>query len=88
MRPQRRLADPRASIGGDKASEKILVLAAGLAIVERDSNHFVAGARGFIPRAVLGSKDVAVILPSGTGYRNRKSTVAMHCGAARARPAQ
>src|SRR5437588_7482077 len=55
-------AAPHLAIVRNKAGEKILILAAGFAVVERDTNHFVTGARGFVPRSVLGREDITVIL--------------------------
>src|ERR1700722_16089336 len=45
-----------------KASQEILVVAAGMAcLVERNANHFIARARGTVPRTVLGGENVALI---------------------------
>ena len=46
----------------DESGEKILIFAGCVAVLHRQSNHFVAGALGAIPRAVLAGESVALEL--------------------------
>src|ERR1700676_4935379 len=55
-------ASPDVAVVDHKTGDEILVLATGLAgLMHRYSDHFVPGANGSVPRAVLGGEDIAAI---------------------------
>src|SRR5258707_13855490 len=54
-------AAPRFPARGDEAGDEILKDSAGVAVVQGNAHHFIAGAVGAVPGAVLGGEQVATI---------------------------
>src|ERR1035441_8484031 len=52
-------AAPDLAVGGDKAGQEVVVLPGGVAVVQGNVDHLVAGAVLAVPAAVLRSKGVA-----------------------------
>src|SRR5437763_9286743 len=54
-------AAPDLAVGGDEASQKILILAGGMAVSQRHAHHLIARAALAVPGAVLSGEDGAAI---------------------------
>src|SRR6185437_3740415 len=53
---------PDFAVRRDETGDEVLVFTGGFAMLDRNANHFVAGALLLVPRAVFGGKDIAAIL--------------------------